>query len=142
MANMQSTFTASGSFQLTDENGVVIFNYSPTSTTASNTTTQAMYSGEHLVQTGASQIALADVNDEKVHLFVKHVDTDYPITVIMNESDQGESGGVEMSAELKPGEFFYAPSILNRDSSGATIQLTADTADQKVQYLICDGIDS
>ena len=142
MATMSTTFTASGTFSLTDSQGTTIFSYSPSHTTTTNTTAHTLYTGEHLVQTGASQIALTDTNDEKVHLFVKHVDTDYPVTVVMSESDQGESGGVEMSAELKPGEFFYAPSILNRDGSGATVELTAITADQKVQYLICDGIDS
>ena len=132
MATMSTTFTASGSFTLTDENGVVVFTYSPSFSSASNTTAQALYTGEHLAQTGASELALADVNDDRVYVFIKNVDTDYPVEV---EANAAESSALEM-ADLKPGECFFTPMELNSDGSGSSIQVTASTADQKVQYLI------
>jgi len=58
MATMLTTFTASGSFTLTDENGTTIFSYSPSFTSSSNTTSQVLYTGEHLAQTGGSELAL------------------------------------------------------------------------------------
>jgi hypothetical protein len=138
MATMSTTFTASGSFTLTDENGVVVFTYSPSFTSTSNTTAQALYTGEHLAQTGASELALADVNDDRVYVFIKNVDTDYPVEV---EASAAESSALEM-ADLKPGECFFTPMELNSDGTGSSIQVTASTADQKVQYLICDAIDN
>ncbi len=138
MATMSTTFTASGSFTLTDENGVVVFTYSPSFTSTSNTTAQALYTGEHLAQTGASELALADVNDDRVYVFIKNVDTDYPVEV---EASAAESSALEM-ADLKPGECFFTPMELNSDGTGSSIQVTASTADQTVQYLICDAIDN
>jgi hypothetical protein len=138
MATMSTTFTASGSFTLTDENGVVVFTYSPSFTSTSNTTAQALYTGEHLAQTGTSELALADVNDDRVYVFIKNVDTDYPVEV---EANAAESSALEM-ADIKPGEWFFTPMELNSDGSGSSIQVTAATADQKVQYLICDAIDN
>ena len=138
MATMSTTFTASGSFTLTDENGVVVFTYSPSFTSTSNTTAQALYTGEHLAQSGGSELALADVNDDRVYVFIKNVDTDYPVEV---EASESEGSALEM-ADLKPGECFFTPMELNSDASGSSIQVTAATADQKVQYLICDAIDN
>jgi len=138
MATMSTTFTASGSFTLTDENGVVVFTYSPSFTSTSNTAAQALYTGEHLAQTGTSELALTDVNDDRVYVFIKNVDTDYPVEV---EANAAESSALEM-ADIKPGEWFFTPMELNSDASGSSIQVTAATADQKVQYLICDAIDN
>ena len=143
MATMATTFTASGSFTLTDENGVVIFTYSPSFTSESNTSTQALYTGEHLAGTGAdpgTELALLTVNDDRVYLFVKNVDTDYNVQV---ELDEQESTAKEV-ADLHPGEFYFAPAELNSSDSGAgdSITVTAETAAQKVQYLICDAIDN
>ena len=134
---MHTTYTASGSFSLTDSEGTVIFSYSPSFTSASNTTAHALYTGEHLVQTGNSQLECgSDINVDRVYAFLKHVDTDYAITVI---PDSGQN--VEIS-HLKPGEFFFAPVDLNADDSGTSLRVTAATADQKLQYLICDAIDN
>ena len=138
MATMSTTFTASGSFTLTDENGVVVFTYSPSFTSTSNTSAQVLYTGEHFAQTGASELALADVNDDRVYVFIKNVDSDYPVEV---EANAAESSALEM-ADLKPGECMFTPMELNSDGTGSSIQVTAATADQKVQYLICDAIDN
>ena len=138
MATMATTFTASGSFSLTDENGTTVFSYSPTFTSSQNTTAQTLYTGEHLAQTGGSELALADVNDDRVYVFIKNVDSDYPVEV---EANAAESSALEM-ADLKPGECFFTPMELNSDGTGSSIQVTATTADQKVQYLICDALDN
>ena len=83
MASMHTTFTASGTFTLTDENGVVVFTYSPSFKSTTNTTAHALYTGEHLVQTGNSQLECgSDLNVDRVYSFLKHVDTDLAITVI------------------------------------------------------------
>ena len=138
MATMHTTFTASGTFSLTDENGVSVFSYSPSFTSTTNTTAHALYTGEHLAQTGASELALADVNDDRAYVFIKNVDTDYPVEV---EASAAESSALEM-ADLKPGECMFTPMELNSDGTGSSIQVTATTADQKVQYLICDALDN
>ena len=138
MATMHTTFTASGTFSLTDENGVSVFSYSPSFTSTQNTTAHALYTGEHLAQTGASELALADVNDDRAYVFIKNVDTDYPVEV---EASAAESSALEM-ADLKPGECMFTPMELNSDGTGSSIQVTATTADQKVQYLICDALDN
>ena len=141
MATMSTTFTASGNFTLTDENGVVIFTYSPSFTSVSNTAAKVLYAGEHLAGTGAdpgSELALLEVNDDRCYLFVKNVDTDYNVQV---EYDEAESTAKEV-ADLHPGEFFFAPAELNGDGTGDSITVTAESAPQKVQYLICDAIDN
>ena len=138
MATMHTTFTASGTFSLTDENGVSVFSYSPSFTSTTNTAAHALYTGEHLAQTGASELALADVNDDRAYVFIKIVDTDYPVEV---EASAAESSALEM-ADLKPGECMFTPMELNSDGTGSSIQVTATTADQKVQYLICDALDN
>ena len=139
MATMSTTFTASGTFTLTDENGTIVFTFSPSFTSESNTTGKVLYAGEHLAGTGAdpgSELALLEVNDDRVYLFVKNVDTDYNVQV---EYDESESTAKEV-ADLNPGEFMFAPAELNGDGTGDSITVTAETAAQKVQYLICDAI--
>ena len=137
MATMHTTYTASGSFTLTDEKGVVVFSYNPSFTAETNTTAHALYGGEHLVQTGNSQLECgSDINVDRVYTFLKHVDTDYAITVL---PDSGQN--VEIS-HLKPWEFFFAPVDLNAADSGTSLRVTAATADQKLQYLICDALDN
>ena len=138
MATMSTTFTASGNFTLTDENGVVVFTYSPSFTSTSNTAAQVLYTGEHLAQTGGSELALADVNDDRVYVFIKNVDSDYPVEV---EASAAESSALEM-VDLKPGECFFTPMELNSDGTGSSIKVTASTADQRIQYLICDALDN
>ena len=110
---MSTTFTASGSFSLTDSEGTTIFSYSPSFTSESNTSAHALYTGEHLVQTGNSQLECgSDLNVDRVYTFLKHVDTDYAITVL---PDSGQD--VEV-CHLNPGECFFAPMDLNADGSG------------------------
>ena len=131
MATMHTTFTASGTFTLTDENGVVVFTYSPSFTSTSNTTAHALYTGEHLAQTGASELALADVNDDRVYVFIKNVDTDYPVAV----KPDGD-----VIADLKPTEFMFAPVHIDGAADASTnLDVDATTAAQKVQFLLCDG---
>ena len=140
MATQTTTVAVSGSFSLVDSEGVTVFSYSPSFSSSSNTTSQCLYTGEHLAQTGGSELALADVNDDRVFAFIKNVDTDYAVEV---EASDSESSALEC-ADLKPGEFFFAPMELNGDGSGSSIKVTADSsgADQKVQYLICDALDN
>lgn len=138
MATMATTFTASGSFTLTDSEGTTIFSYSPSFTSANNTASQLLYTGEHLAQTGGSELALGDINPDRVYCFIKHVDTDYAIEVECNEQE----GTAKEMVDLKPGECFFSPLELNSDGAGDSIKVTAATADQKVQYLICDAIDN
>jgi hypothetical protein len=137
MSIMTTTFTASASFSLTDENGVSLFNYSPSFTSSRNTTAHALYTGEHLAQTGNSQLECgSDLNVDRIYAFIKNVDSDYAVTVL---PDSGQN--VEIS-HLKPGEFVFAPMDLNADGSGTSLRVTAATADQRVQYLIVDAIDN
>ena len=136
MSTMATTFTASGSFTLTDENGVVVFTYSPSFTTLSNTAGKVIYTGEHLAGTTASEIALVDVNDARAFAFVKNVDTDHSVEVVPSEQ---ESSSKEI-ADLNPGEFMFAPMELDSDGTGASIKVGNGTTAQKVQYLICDAI--
>ena len=138
MATQTTTVAVSGSFTLVDSEGVTVFTYSPSFSSSSNTTSHCLYTGEHLAQTGGSELALADVNDDRLFVFIKNVDTDYPVEV---EASLSESSALEC-ADLKPGEFFFAPMELNGDSSGDSVKVTAATADQKVQYLICDALDN
>ena len=138
MAIMSTTFTASGSFSLTDENGVTVFSYSPSFTSVSNPAAAVVSTGEILSGTGETEIALPGHNDQRVYAFVKHVDTDHPVQVIASEA---ESSSKEL-ADLKPGEFFFAPMELDRDGTGDSITVGISTTAQKVQFLLCDAIDN
>ena len=138
MSTMSTSFTASGSFSLTDANGVVVFSYSPSFTSLANTGTLALVAGEHLAGTTASEIALPEHNDDRIYAFVKNVDTDYAVEV----SPSAQEGTSKECADLKPGEFFFAPMELNSDGTGTSITVGAGTAAQKVQFLLCDAIDN
>lgn len=144
MATQTTTVAVSGSFTLVDSEGVTVFSYSPSFTSASNTTSQCLYTGEHLAQTGGSELALADVNDDRLFVFIKNVDTDYAVEVEASLSEGGGSPSALECADLKPGEFFFAPMELNGDGAGDSVKVTADSsgADQKIQYLICDALDN
>ena len=135
---MSTSFTASGSFSLTDANGVVVFSYSPAFTSLANTGTLALVAGEHLAGTTASEIALPEHNDDRVYAFIKHIDTDHAIEV----SPSAQEGTSKECADLKPGEFFFAPMELNSDGAGASITVGNGTSAQKIQYLLCDAIDN
>lgn len=140
MATMSTTFTASGSFTLTDENGVVVFTFSPSFESGSNTTANVLYTGEQLAVTGGSEIALGDaqLNDDRVYVFVKNVDNDYQIALNASES---ESSSKDL-ADIKATECVFLPMELNGDGSGSSIKLISTTSAQKAQYLICDALDN
>ena len=139
-----TTFTASGTFTLTDEDGTVVFSHSPSFTTLQNngTDAEAIYTGEQLVATGAAGSDLllgvngATQNVNRAFVFAKNVDAHFGIEI------WAETGSVHETADLKPGECFFAPMDLNADSSGTTlIAACNDTSStpQKLQYLICDA---
>ena len=135
MATMSTTITASGSFTLTDSNGTVIFTYSPSFTTTSNTAGAIISTGEILTNgTSDTTINLARHNKDRIFTFVKNVDTDYPVAV----KPDGD-----VIANLKPGECFFSPvDIDGAGDASANLDLAATTAAQKVQYLLCDGLDN
>ena len=83
MATQSLSISASGSFTLTDENGTVIFTYSPSFTTESTTTDSAhLHTGEVLTNgTSDTTINTARNNKDCIYTFIKNVDTDYPIAV-------------------------------------------------------------
>ena len=138
MATQSTTFTASGSFSLTDENGVTVFSYNPSFTSLANTASLVISTGEHLAGTTASEIALAEHNDDRVYAFVKHVDSDHAVEV----SPSAQESSSKECADLKPGEFFFAPMELNSDGTGTSITVGNGTSAQKIQYLLCDAIDN
>ena len=135
MATMSTTITASGSFSLTDSNGITIFSYSPSFTTTSNTAAAIISTGEILTNgTSDTTINLGRHNKDRIFTFVKNVDTDYPVAV----KPDGD-----VIANLKPGECFFSPvDIDGAGDSSANLDLAATTAAQKVQYLLCDGLDN
>ena len=67
MATMSTTFTASGSFTLTDSDGVVVFSYSPSFTSSSNIASTVLYAGEHLAGTGADPSTDSEVLSDYEH---------------------------------------------------------------------------
>tara|TARA_R100000315_G_C5163772_1_gene94315 strand:- start:49 stop:456 length:408 start_codon:yes stop_codon:yes gene_type:complete len=135
MATMSTTITASGSFSLTDSNGVIIFTYSPSFTTTSNTSGAVISTGEILTNgTSDTTINLARHNKDRIFTFIKNVDTDYSVAV----KPDGD-----VIADLKPGECFFSPvDIDGAGDSSANLDIAATTAAQKVQFLLCDGLDN
>ena len=137
MATQSLSVTASGSFSLTDSDGAVVFTYSPSFTSATEITdSQHMHTGEILTNgTSATTINDATMNNKDcVYTFIKHVDTDYVVTVIPDG---------DIIAHLNPGECMFSP--VHVDGAGDAsnnLDIQAATAAQKVQYLICDGKDT
>jgi hypothetical protein len=138
------TFTASGSFSLIDEDGVTVFSHSPSFTTTQNNDAdaEAIYTGEQLVATGSagSDLALGTAgltqNMNRAFVFAKNVDSDYGIEI------WAETGSGKETADLNPGECFFAPMDLNADGSGTTLIAACNDSGstaQKLQYLICDA---
>ena len=132
---MSTSITVSGSFTLTDSNGTVIFTFSPSFTTASNTSGAVISTGEILTNgTSDTTINLARHNKDRIFTFIKNVDTDYPVAV----KPDGD-----VIADLKPGECFFSPvDIDGAGDSSANLDIAATTAAQKVQFLLCDGLDN
>ena len=136
MATQTLTVTASGSFSLTDEDGASVFTFSPSFTTATEITdSNHMHTGEILTNgTSATTLNAALNNKDCVYTFVKHVDTDYAVTV--------QPDG-DVIATLNPGECMFSP--VHVDGAGDdsnNLDVAAATAAQKIQYLICDGKDT
>ena len=136
MATQSLSVTASGSFTLTDEDGALVFTYSPSFTTATEVTdSNHMHTGEILTDgTSATTINAALNNKDLVYTFIKNVDTDYVVTVIPDG---------DIIAHLNPGECMFSP--VHVDGAGDAsnnLDIQAATAAQKVQYLICDGKDT
>ena len=136
MATQSLSIAASGNFTLTDENGTVIFTYSPSFTTESTTTDSAhLHTGEVLTNgTSDTTINTARNNKDCIYTFIKNVDTDYPIAV----KPDGD-----VIADLNPGECMFSP--IHIDGAGDAsndLLIAATTAAQKVQYLIADGEDT
>ncbi len=135
MATMSTTVTASGNFTLTDSEGTVIFTYSPSFTTTTNTTGAVISTGEILTDgTSDTTINLARHNKDRIFTFIKNVDTNHPVAV----KPDGD-----VIANLKPGECFFSPvDIDGAGDSSANLDIAATTAAQKVQFLLCDGLDN
>ena len=137
MATQSLSVTASGSFSLTDSDGNTVFSFSPSFTSATEITdSQLMHTGEILTNgTSATTINDATMNNKDcVYTFIKHVDTDYVVTVIPDG---------DIIAHLNPGECMFSP--VHVDGAGDAsnnLDIQAATAAQKVQYLICDGKDT
>ena len=135
MATNTFTVTASGSFSLVDADGVTVFSFSPSFTTAAEVTdSNHMHTGEILAGTSATQINTANNNKDLIYTFVKNVDSDYIVTVQADGDD---------IADLKPGQCFFSPvHIDGAGDASNNLDLDAATAAQKCQYLICDGEDT
>ena len=134
MATLSSNVSVSGTFTLTDQNGSVVFTFSPSFTSASQTAGQAITSGQVLVGTSDYTINIALHNKDRVYTFVKNVDTDYAISV----KPDGD-----IIADLKPGEAMFAPiDIDGAGDSSANLDLDAATAAQKAEFLLCDALDA
>ena len=136
MATQSLSITASGSFSLVDDKGVTVFSFSPSFTTAATVTdSNHMHTGEMLTNgTAATIINSLQNNKDLIYVFVKNVDTDYPVAVQADGDD---------IADLKPGECFFSPVHIDGAGDASNdLGLVATTAAQKVQYLICDGEDT
>jgi hypothetical protein len=136
MATMSTSVTASATFTLTDSVGNVVFSYSPSFTTASQTTDSAVISTGEILTDGTSDttINLARHNKDRVFALIKNVDTDYQVTV--------KADG-DIIGTLKPGEGMLSPLHVDGAGDGSNnIDLAAATAAQKVQFLFCDGLDT
>tara|TARA_R110002020_G_scaffold233158_1_gene444908 strand:- start:548 stop:973 length:426 start_codon:yes stop_codon:yes gene_type:complete len=135
MATQSLSITASGSFSLVDSEGVTVFSFSPSFTTAAEVTDSTqMHTGEILAGTSATTINTAHNNKDLIYTFVKNVDTDYVVTVQADGDD---------IADLAPGHCFFSPvHIDGAGDASNNLDLDAATAAQKCQYLICDGKDT
>ena len=135
MATQTLSVTATGSFSLVDSEGVTVFSFSPSFTTAAEVTDSThIHTGEILAGTSATTINTAHNNKDLIYTFVKNVDTDYLVTV--------KADG-DIVSTIKPGEAVFSP--MHVDGAGDAsnnIDLAATTAAQKVQFLLCDGLDT
>ena len=134
MATLSSSVSVSGTFTLTDQNGSVVFTFSPSFTSASQTTGQAITAGQVLAGTSDDTINIALHNKDRVYALIKNVDTDYAISV----KPDGD-----IIADLKPGEAMFSPiDIDGAGDSSTNLDLDAATAAQKAEFLLCDALDA
>ena len=97
MATQATSVSVSGNFTLTDSTGSVVFTFSPSFTTLSDTTSGAISTGEILTDgTSDTLVNLPRHHKDLIFTFIKNVDTDYPVAV----KPDGD-----VIANLKPGEF-------------------------------------
>ena len=135
MATQTLSVTASGSFSLVDSEGVTVFSFSPSFTTAAEVTDSThIHTGEILAGTSATTINTAHNNKDLIYTFVKNVDTDYVVTVQADGDD---------IADLAPGHCFFSPVHIDGAGDASNdLALDAATSAQKCQYLICDGVNT
>ena len=134
MATQSTTVTVSGQFTLTDQNGSVVFTFTPSFSSLANTSSQAITAGQVLAGTSDDTINIALHNKDRIYALIKNVDTDYAISV----KPDGD-----IIADLKPGEGMFAPiDIDGAGDSSTNLDLDAATAAQKAEFLLCDALDA
>ena len=85
MATQATSVSVSGNFTLTDSTGSVVFTFSPSFTTLSDTTSGAISTGEILTDgTSDTLINLPKHHKDLIFTFIKNVDTNYPEDVKTN----------------------------------------------------------
>ena len=132
MATQTTNVTVSASFSLTDSTGNIVFSFSPSFSSATDTTGAAITTGEILTNgTSDTTINLTRHHKDAIFAFIKNVDGDYPVAV----KPDGD-----VIADLKPTEFMFAPVHIDGAADASTnLDVDATTAAQKVQFLLCDG---
>ena len=132
MATQTTNVTVSASFSLTDSTGNIVFSFSPSFSSATDTTGAAITTGEILTNgTSDTTINLARHHKDAIFAFIKNVDGDYPVAV----KPDGD-----VIADLNPTEFMFAPVHIDGAADASTnLDVDATTAAQKVQFLLCDG---
>jgi len=134
MATQSTSVSVNATFTLTDQNGTVVFTFSPSFASTSNTSSQAITAGQVLAGTSDDTINIALHNKDRIFALIKNVDTDYAISV----KPDGD-----IIADLKPGEGMFAPiDIDGAGDSSANLDLDAATAAQKAEFVLCDALDA
>ena len=134
MATQSTNVSVNATFTLTDQNGSVVFQFTPSFVSQSTTTSQAITAGQVLVGISDDTINIALHNKDRVYAVIKNVDTDYAISV----KPDGD-----IIADLKPGEGMFAPiDIDGAGDSSANLDLDAATAAQKAEFVLCDALDA
>lgn len=134
MATQSTSVSVNATFTLTDQNGTVVFTFSPSFASTSNTSSQAITAGQVLAGTSDDTINIALHNKDRIFALIKNVDTDYAISV----KPDGD-----IIADLKPGEGMFAPiDIDGAGDSSVNLDLDAATAAQKAEFVLCDALDA
>jgi len=134
MATQSTSVSVNATFTLTDQNGTVVFTFSPSFASTSNTSSQAITAGQVLAGTSDDTINIALHNKDRIFALIKNVDTDYAISV----KPDGD-----IIADLKPGEGMFSPiDIDGAGDSSVNLDLDAATAAQKAEFVLCDALDA